>query len=141
MTARSAEPRTQRRARGERTRAHAETRTERRRDIAQKIAAAGAATVIADGAGGIGAQPVTSGVALRIDTLHSETGQILHMLSPKRLASCAPTAVRQACGALFQLKDERWGGLCREEPVVSREKTTRYGGTYATWHALDCEQA
>jgi hypothetical protein len=80
---RSAEPRTQRRTSGERARAHAEARAERRRDVAQKVATAGATAVIADGAGGVGAQPVTTRVALRIDALHGETRQILHRLSPQ----------------------------------------------------------
>jgi hypothetical protein len=65
-------------ARGERTRAHAEAWAERRRNVAEEVAAAGAAAVVGDGAGGIGAEPVTAQVAQRIDALHGETGQILH---------------------------------------------------------------
>ena len=66
------------RARGEGAGAHAETRAERRRDIAEEIAAAGAAAVVDDGTGGVGAEPVTAGFAQRIDALHGKTGQILH---------------------------------------------------------------
>ena len=65
-------------ARGEGARAHAEARAERRRDIAEEIAAAGAAAVVDNGTGGVGTEPVATGFAQRIDTLHGETGQILH---------------------------------------------------------------
>ena len=65
-------------ARGEGARAHAEARAERRRDIAEEIAAAGAAAVVDDGTGGVGAEPVAAKVAHGIDALHGETGQILH---------------------------------------------------------------
>jgi hypothetical protein len=75
---RSARARAERRARGEGTRSHAEARAEWRRDVAEKIAAAGAAAVVEDGAGGVGAEPVAPGFTQRIDALHGETGQILH---------------------------------------------------------------
>jgi hypothetical protein len=35
--------------------------------------------VAAEGRGEIGAEPVTASVALRIDTLHGEAGQVLHL--------------------------------------------------------------
>src|ERR1700730_4894662 len=66
------------RARGEGARAHAETRAERRRDIAEEIAAAGAAAVVVDGAGGVGAEPVATGFTQWIDALHGKTGPRLH---------------------------------------------------------------
>jgi|SRR5580704_851684 hypothetical protein len=66
------------RARCERTRAHAEARAERRRNVAEEVAAAGATTVVGDGASGIGAEPVATRFAQRIDALHGEAGQILH---------------------------------------------------------------
>lgn len=69
------------RARAERAGAHAEARAERRRDVAEKITAAGAAAVVGDGSGGVGAEPVAASFAERIDTLHGETGQILHTRS------------------------------------------------------------
>ena len=69
------------RARGKRTRAHAEARAERRRDVAEEIAAAGAMAVAAEGRGEIGAQPVTASIALRIDALHGEAGHVLHLFS------------------------------------------------------------
>ena len=75
---RSAETGAEGRARGEGAGAHTEARAERRRDVAEKIAAAGAAAVVDDGTGGVGAKPVATGFAQRIDTLHGETGQILH---------------------------------------------------------------
>jgi hypothetical protein len=37
--------------------------------------------VASEGSGEIGAEPVTAGVALRIDTLHGEAGQVLHFVS------------------------------------------------------------
>jgi hypothetical protein len=51
------------RARGQGARAHAEARGERRGNIAEKVAAAGAMAVAAEGSGEIGAEPVTAGVA------------------------------------------------------------------------------
>ena len=74
----SARARAEGRARCERARAHAEARAERWGNVAQEVAAAGAAAVVGDRAGGIGAEPVTTQVAQRIDALHGETGQILH---------------------------------------------------------------
>ena len=122
---------TQGRARGERARAHAEARAEGWRDVAEHIAAAGAAAVVADGASGVGAQPVTAGVAGRIDTLHGEAGQELHEFSPQR-----PTRLHCAGRANAALpwrpkKTKRWRELWREPPVVSRGKTTRYRGGIA----------
>jgi hypothetical protein len=69
------------RAGGEGAGTHAEARAERRGDIAEKIAAAGAAAIGAEGSGDIGAEPVTAGFAQRIDALHREAGQILHFFS------------------------------------------------------------
>jgi len=69
---------------GEGTGAHAEARAERRRNIAQEIAAAGATAFGAERSSSIGTEPVTAGFAQRIDTLHREAGQILHSLSPRR---------------------------------------------------------
>ena len=77
----SARTRAQRRAARKGARAHAEARAERRGNGAEEIAAAGAAAVVANRAGGIGAEPVTAGFALRIDALHGEAGQILHKRS------------------------------------------------------------
>ncbi len=66
------------RARGERARAQAKVRAEWRGYIAEKIATARAAAVVANGIGGVGAQPLAASFAERIDALHSEAGQILH---------------------------------------------------------------
>ena len=110
--------RTQWRARGERARAHAEAWAEGWRDVAEHIAAAGAAAVVADWASRVGAQPVTAGVAGRIDTLHGEAGQELHEFSPSgRLACIAPGG---QCGAPLSARNvgancgasRRW---CQEE--------------------------
>ena len=78
---RSPGARTQGRACRERPGAHAEARAERRRNVAEKIAATGTAAVIGSGSGDIGAEPVTAGCALRIDALHRKAGQIFHFLS------------------------------------------------------------
>src|SRR6266566_3870696 len=74
-------PRAGRGAGGEGARAHAEARAERRGNVAEGIAAAGAVAVAAQGSGGIGAEPAAAGRALRIDTLHSEARQKLHFFS------------------------------------------------------------
>ena len=78
----STRPWTQRRSRRQCTRAHAETRAQWRRNIAQGIAAARAAAFFTKRARGVGAQPVASRFALRIDALHGEPGQKLHIVSP-----------------------------------------------------------
>ncbi len=69
------------RARGEGAGAHAEARGERRGNVAEEVAAAGAMAVAAEGSGEIGAEPVTASFAERIDALHGETGQVLHLYS------------------------------------------------------------
>ena len=74
--------RTEGRARRKRAGAHAEARTEGRRNITQEFAAAGAAAFGSKSSSGISTKPVTAGLAQRIDTLHREAGQILHFLSP-----------------------------------------------------------
>jgi len=56
-------------------------RAERRRDVAKKIAAARAAAIVANGIGGVGAQPLAASFALGIDALHGKAGQILHLFS------------------------------------------------------------
>ena len=37
--------------------------------------------IAAEGSGEIGAEPVAAGFAERIDALHGETGQVLHLFS------------------------------------------------------------
>ena len=100
-----------RRTRGEGAGAHAEARAERRGNVAEEVPAAGAAAVVGDGAGGIGAEPMTAGFALRIDTLHGEAGQILHFVS----LSGQPTLRNhgKACGRSSPAwpKQNCWGGL------------------------------
>jgi len=151
-----ARPRTQGRAGGERAGAHAEARAERRRNVAEGIAATGAAAVAAEGSSDIGAEPVTTGFALRIDALHREAGQVLHFLSlrgRKAQAGSAATASRWQLKKVLsspcrpkpfmETHQEKpfakrcsgqanvMAGLCRERPVVSREKATRYCGKVA----------
>jgi hypothetical protein len=108
----SAGTRAERRARGEGARAHAET-AERRRNVTEKIAAARAAAIVADGIGGISAQPVAAGIALRIDTLHGKAGHVLH-----RMSSLANVFSRTALTQDRQNSPEWpkpicWGGFCR----------------------------
>ena len=69
------------RTRGEGARAHAEARAERRRNVAEKVAAARAVAVVGSGDGNISAHPLAASFALRIDALHGETGQELHVVS------------------------------------------------------------
>ena len=74
----SARTRTERWTRGEGARAHAEARAERRGNVAEEVAAAGAVAVVGGGNGDICAHPLAAGFAKRIDALHGETGQVLH---------------------------------------------------------------
>jgi hypothetical protein len=69
------------RAGGEGAGAHAEARGERRGNVAEEIAATGAVALAAEGSGEIGAEPVTARIALRVDALHGEAGQVLHLFS------------------------------------------------------------
>src|SRR5208282_4845680 len=89
-----ARPRAKGRARGQRAWAHAEARAERWRDVAEEVAAAGAAAIVGNGTGGIGAEPVAAGFTHRIDALHGETGQILHWHSLSGRQLCG---TRTAC--------------------------------------------
>jgi hypothetical protein len=72
----------QRWARGQRPGAHAKAWAERRRNIAQGLPTAGAAAFLTKRTGRIGSQPVASRFALRIDALHGEAGQELHIVFP-----------------------------------------------------------
>ncbi len=81
LSSQSARAGTEGRARGERAGAHAEARGERRGNVAEEVAATGAMAVAAEGSGEIGAEPVTAGFAKRIDALHGEAGQVLHLFS------------------------------------------------------------
>ena len=72
---------TKRRAGAEAAGAHAEARAERGRNVAEEIAAAGAAAVVAERSSLIGTHPLTAGFAKRIDALHGEAGQVLHRVS------------------------------------------------------------
>jgi hypothetical protein len=112
----------------QRARAHAKSGAEWRRHVAQHVATAGTTAVIADGAGGIRAQPVATEVALRVDALDGETGQILHFFLP-------PAAVRGDDNHRQTpdrpKKQKRWRELSREPPVVSRENTAIYSGGFA----------
>src|SRR6266700_4669648 len=54
---------TERRARGERARTHAEARAERRGNVAEEVAAAGTVAFGAEGGGTVGAEPVAASIA------------------------------------------------------------------------------
>jgi hypothetical protein len=126
----SAGARTQRRTRRERAWAHAKARAEWRRDVAEGIAAARATAFVAKRAGSVGAQPVASRFALRINALHGEAGQVLHIVSPQRPARFCG-AGRGGADPNSPVTDECWRGFWRSGAVVSREKTTIYRGTVA----------
>jgi hypothetical protein len=85
----------ERRARRERPGAHAEARAERRRNVAEEVAATGAVAVVRSGSRDIGAHPLAAGFAERIDTLHGKTGHVLHFFSltgrKAQVNSCATT--------------------------------------------------
>ena len=81
-TLRLTRTRAKRRARCEWTRPHAEAWSQRRRHIAQKIAATRATTIVADRSCGVGTHPLSASFALRIDALHGKTGQKLHVWTP-----------------------------------------------------------
>ena len=76
-----ARTRSKRGPRGQRARAHPEPRAQRRRHVAQHITAAGTAAVADDRAGSVRTQPVAAQIALCIDALNGEPGQVLHSLS------------------------------------------------------------
>jgi hypothetical protein len=119
----------QRRARGQRTRAHAEARAKRRRHVAQGIPAARAAAFVAERPGRVGAQPVASCFALRINALHGEARQILHIVFPQRPQRLLQR--RPVANPSSPRMDGCWRGLWRKPAVVSRKKTTIYWGTLA----------
>ncbi len=79
-----ARTRAKRRARRERTRAHTKVRRERRGNVSQGVAARG--TVLA--ADDIGADPMAARLAIRINTLHSGAGHVLHVGLLRASALC-----------------------------------------------------
>jgi hypothetical protein len=85
-------------ARSQRTRTHPEA-AERRRDVAEKVAAARAATVVDERTGYVRAQPVTAGFAEWIDALHGQAGQVLHCFSPQWPQSPANRLAPRSNGA------------------------------------------
>lgn len=124
----SARTRPQRRASSQRTRTHAQTRTDRRRHGLQGAAATGAELQARVRAGKMGAQPMTAGSALRIDTLHRPARQILHEIPPVKSARLKKQDPQGR-------PKERWRGLCWGAPVVSRKNDTRYRGKVAGGHS------
>jgi hypothetical protein len=121
----SARARAERWARGEGARAHAEAGAEGRRDVAEKVTAAGAATVVEDGPRGIGAEPVTAGFAQRIDALHGEAGQILHVRSLSGRPALRGHRTARAAEAPMRGPNRIVGeDSAVFEPVVSREMNT-----------------
>ena len=134
---RSPGARSQRRAGGERPGAHAEARAERRRNVAEKIAATGTAAVIGSGSGDIGAEPVTAGCAFHFLSILGAGRRCERFAAATRKSSELPRGDQIPGGKSTrkillkknaQGKQTLWPELCRERPVVSREKTTRYCG-------------
>jgi hypothetical protein len=110
------------RARGESARPHAKAWAERWRNVAEHVAAAGAAPVIADRASGVGAQPVTAGVAGRIDALNGEAGQVLHSIFPQEASLLASRRRRFAKLPCQPQKDKGWR-IVRAGDMWCQEKT------------------
>ena len=125
--------RTKGRTRRERTRAHAEVRRERGRNGSEEIAAARAATVVPDWASSVGTQPVAAQFAMRIDALHGEAGQILHLhsLSGRLLRG----STRGTCSKSSPGRPRRNdGGHCGSEgDWCQGKRATRYCGVIALW--------
>lgn len=86
-----------------------------------------------DGAGGIGAQPVAAQFAMRIDALHGEAGQILHLrsLSGRQLRG----STRGTCGKSSPRRPQRNDGAhCGpERDRCQGKRATRYCGVIALW--------
>ena len=124
MNPQLAGPRAERRAGSEGSRPHAEARAERRRDVAEEVAATGAPAVVSDGAGGIGAEPMAACIAQWIYALDGKAGQILHWHSLSGRQLCG--APNGWCGRSSRGRHGQncWRGFCRDEPVVSRELST-----------------
>src|SRR2546427_5177430 len=117
----AASARAKRRAVGaQRARVQTQTRAERRRDIVQRSAAIAAAVRTAD----VDAQPMSAGLAFRIDALHGPSGQILHRFPP--------WAIRPT----FPLWPEGLAGLCSRGTCVSRGNTTISRGSVAKATAI-----
>jgi hypothetical protein len=76
---------------------------------------------------------VAAQIALRIDALNGEPGQILHNLfSPSGVMR-----LRNTQQNAFPTEAQRWRELWLGRPVVSRENATRYRGAIATrWKTL-----
>jgi hypothetical protein len=64
--------------------------------------------VAAEGSGEIGAHPLAAGFAERVDTLHGETGQVLHVVSlrGRKFESSEPPGGRFPVAV--QSKEGRW---------------------------------
>ena len=106
----------QRRTRRQRARTHPESRAKRWRNITQRITAARAAAFFAESARGVGAQPVASRFALRIDALHGEARQKLHVVSlGGRRSFAAPARWRgpdsPSYGRLRKPTPDKWTSL------------------------------
>ena len=119
----------------QRARAHTKSGAERRRHVAQHVAAAGTAAVIADRAGGVGAQPVAASFALRIDALDGETGQILHILS----SPSGGLRRRQLPQTPYRPKKQNVGANCGAGALWCQEETPQYMGVrLRMWKCLGC---
>ena len=105
-------------------RAEPEAGAKWRRNGAQEIATAGTAAVVVDGAGCVGAQPMTAKVTERVNALNGETGQVLHL---RFSLSCA--ARRKKPSARKNRPTLR--DCCNRVTVVSRQNSTRCRGIVA----------
>ena len=129
---RSARPGAQRRARRQRARAHAKSRAQRRRHIAQRIAAAWAAPLHAKRSRGIRAQPLAARFTSRIDALHGKAGQKLHSFSLRsRFAFVAQSINGRVRDPKPPERMVCWRGFWPNPSRLSRENTTTYSGPVA----------
>ncbi len=119
----------------QRTRPHTEARAQRRRyGLQQASTARTAAFAHGQRSGGIGTHPVTAHIALRVNALHGEPGQILHRF-PSAARCFRP---RQCASSSTPREPKNDGGFCANRHVVSRRKTTRYRGTLPGVESSSC---
>jgi len=107
----------------QRARTHAEARRQRRRHVVQRSAAI--AAMVQPGA--LDSEPVPARRALRIQTLHRPTGQILHFRWPRKNHSSGSGRENSAAERPVLLKRQDCGD-CEPEALVSQGKCIQLVG-------------
>jgi hypothetical protein len=98
-----------------------------------EVAAAGAASFVGNGAGGIRAQPVATQITQRINALNGEARQILHVRSLSGHQLCSYTGGPRGSRSPGGPKRNA-GGDCHAEGSRCQEKTaTTYSSGVALW--------